>query len=625
MSTEGRALLESSHPHVGEEGLDRRAKGLPTAVGVVVAILFLAPIGIYAWFIQQYGANVIWGDQWADMNVIRHSYAGTLGLETLWAQHAEARMFFPNLLVVALAHTTHFNLIVELCISAVLLVAASGLIVATDKRRVPDTSWVFYLPVVLLMLSLVQYQDTLWGFQVAWYIVLVALAAALFVLDRRPPSWLALAGAIALAMVGSFSLFQGLLIWPAGLVLLIIRRRPGSQVLTWLAAGVTAAAIYFRNFNFNASLHGSQPRTYWLNHPVASIRFFFTAIGDVIGVPIPAKGNDAIILLGVAIFAVAIYVLTVYGLRRGDDNRGALGVSLIVFGILDVLFLTLGRTAYGVAFAGSSWYTLFTLLIPVGCYLAVFRPVPSAVPAGPTAGGRTGSGDARDTSAQRVRTRTRTDLLVLRAAVAVLVTCLIIVGFPNGLNGGRAWHRKMLATENVITNIQVAPASAVYDTYVVGPPSYVDNMVRILRRHGLTFFGTGAPGADQVQEGLVLGYWAGQPSPPVSPWRGLRSGQAVVVHLQGLPHDAHATVLVSECSATALTADPSACRATGIAVSRGDATGDVRVSYVVTAGTVGDGTCDESHPCYLEVWQPGDPAVQSLAEIAFASPERASR
>jgi hypothetical protein len=145
-------------------------------------------------------------------------------------------------------------------------------------------------------------------------------------------------------------------------------------------------------------------------------------------------------------------------------------------------------------------------------------------------------------------------------------------------------------------------------------------MVPTLKRFKLTYFATGSPRADQMKEGLVLGFWAGQPAPPVLPWRGLRSGQAVVVHMQGLPDGAQGTVLVSECSATALTGDARACRTTGIVAAKVDAGGNAQASYVVKTGTVGDGGCGEHHPCYVEVWQPSDPAVQSFAQIAFAPP-----
>ena len=106
-----------------------------------------------------------------------------------------------------------------------MLVLATGLLILAHRRRSPSTPWIYYCPIAIVMLSFVQYLNALWGFQMAWYLVMAALALALFLLDRPVVNWLVLAGAIAAAVVGSFSSLQGLLIWPAGLVLLYCRKR----------------------------------------------------------------------------------------------------------------------------------------------------------------------------------------------------------------------------------------------------------------------------------------------------------------------------------------------------------------------------------------------------------------
>src|SRR5271169_1294117 len=150
----------------------------------VTMVAFAVPTVAYFWFIHRHGVNMIWGDQWNDVEVIRHWRTGHLGLGILWQQHNEARIFFPNLLVVLLAATTHFNVVFEMYLSAVLLTGAIGLLIVTHRLRTASTHWIVYVPVALLMFSLVQFANTLWGFQVAWYIVLFALAATLFFLDR---------------------------------------------------------------------------------------------------------------------------------------------------------------------------------------------------------------------------------------------------------------------------------------------------------------------------------------------------------------------------------------------------------------------------------------------------------
>ena len=78
----------------------------------------------------------------------------------------------------------------------------------------------------------------------AWYLVMAALALALFLLDRPVLNWFVLAGAIAAAVVGSFSSLQGLLIWPAGLVLLYCRKRQRTLVVAWILSAATFRALF---------------------------------------------------------------------------------------------------------------------------------------------------------------------------------------------------------------------------------------------------------------------------------------------------------------------------------------------------------------------------------------------
>ncbi len=222
------------------------------------AIIGLAlPLAAYFWFIESYSTNVIYWDQWNDVSLLGDSYSGTLSLGSLWQQYGDHRMLFPRLIVLELAHTTSFNIVFEEFLSGVMLALATGLIIWSHKRRSPSTPWLYYAPVALLLLSFVQYQDTLWGFQMAWYLVLLALGATLFLLDRMHLSGLAVAGAVACAVVGSYSSLQGLLIWPAGLVLLLLRHRSRRIIIGWIGAALVTVAGYFFHFSSSSTQHAT--------------------------------------------------------------------------------------------------------------------------------------------------------------------------------------------------------------------------------------------------------------------------------------------------------------------------------------------------------------------------------
>ena len=155
--------LQDLAPSTDEADADRHIRP-PTSLNsatkrraiTVLGILSLAvPVVVYLGFIHRYGVNVLWNDQWDDINVVGHTHAGNLSLATLWAQHNENRVFFPNLIVVVLSETTHFNSVIEEYMSAAMLIIATGLLILTHRRRRPSTPWFFYCPVAILTFSLV--------------------------------------------------------------------------------------------------------------------------------------------------------------------------------------------------------------------------------------------------------------------------------------------------------------------------------------------------------------------------------------------------------------------------------------------------------------------------------------
>lgn len=401
---------------------------VPRALAALSVVGFAIPLVAYFWFIHHYGINAIWLDQWDDINVIGHP---TLG--NLWALHNENRIFFPNLIVLVLAGTTQFNIHTEEYVSGVMLVAAVGLIILAHKQRSPSTPWLYYCPVAFVMLSFVQYQNTLWGFQMAWYLVLLALAGTVFLLDRATLTTTLLVGAIIVAVLGSFSSLQGLLIWPAGLVLIYHRRRSRSQTTVWVVCALVAGAVYF--YHASSVIEGSSGN-YVYAYPLRALEFFFAAIGDVVGEGLPADGhNQGIIAFGVVIVAVGVWTTITYGIRRSEGGS-PLGVALICFGTLFAALTTAGRAANGLSAAGASRYVTFDLLILVGCYLAIL------------------DGRSERAGANGVRWGART-------TVTVAILIVVVLGTRNGLAQAVGWRQTFSAAADVTVNIDEVPDGVV--------------------------------------------------------------------------------------------------------------------------------------------------------------------
>ena len=250
------------------------------ADGVALLVVVAAVVATF-WYVDRFAVNVVLSDQWADVGLIHQAHSGTLTLNSLWAQHNENRILFPDLVVLALAYTTHFNVVVEDYLNGALLVLSTVLVIVAHKRRSPLLHWIRYCPVVLALLSFDLLASALFGFQLSWFLVLFGLAAAISLLDRRDLTWPFLIASVVVAVVGSFSSLQGLFIWPAGLVLLYLRGRPKSFVLAWIVCAVVTDAVYF--FHFDPSASGDS-ESYAFTHPLLAARVFFTTVGDGVGV-----------------------------------------------------------------------------------------------------------------------------------------------------------------------------------------------------------------------------------------------------------------------------------------------------------------------------------------------------
>ena len=478
----------------------------------LTALSFLAlavPVAVYFWFIGHYALNVIYYDSWSDVNLIAHPW-------NLWNQHNEQRVVFPNFIVLLLGNTVHFNTLVEDYLNGVMLMFATGLFVWTHKRRSPSTPWIYYLPVAIVMLSIVQAGSTLWGVQLAWYLVMLALAVTLYFLDRPTMTNLVMAAAIAAAVVGSFSSLMGLFIWPVGLALLWHRRRSKGFVFAWVGSAVVSVFLYFVRLDLNQTY---QDPGYLHSHPIQGIKMFFFVIGDVFGaqtydnvghhVPnAPNAGNGVVIFLGVVVFAIAAWAVIAYGFRRDETSGGVVGVALVCFGLLTAFSIAYGRTSpdgLGVS-GGPSRYTTFTLLILAGTYLALLNRPTSDARNEPSDQDelieRSDSGAEIPANGQaQIKSRDRRPYLVVLSLEIVAICLLIVMGTVEGIAYGRFWHQNEVQMADVTVNLNQASNVLIDDVLFPGGSHWVRLWAPIATERHLSLFATGAV-AHYTKEGL---------------------------------------------------------------------------------------------------------------------------
>jgi hypothetical protein len=431
---------------------------------------FLVPITLYFWLISADAIDMLRADQWFDIRLIQHSSTGTFRFGMLWSQHAENRIFFQNIITLILAHASHYDVIVEEYISAVLLVGAAALVILTHRRRSPSTPWIAYCPVLIILLSVAQYGNTLYGFQISWYLIVLSLSVALYFLDRPDLTRIAFCAAVIAGVVASFSSLQGLFIWPVGLLLLLQRARAKWFVLGWVAAGSVSAGLYF--YNWNAQQGGTVSDA--IHHPVETLKFFFFAVGDVVGIQIsdvPHGDQYWVFALGIVIVGVAVWLLFSFGIRVDESSARPVGVALIWFGLLFAAAISGGRIPFGLSDAATSRYVTFDLLILVGSYLVILDRSPHKA--------------SRHTHNIR-------GLSGVTAVVAILICLQVIFGTGNGVSGARSYRDYEVTGAIVTANIQRAPNGLVANQLGAGyeTAGFIRRMAGFARMHRLALFST---------------------------------------------------------------------------------------------------------------------------------------
>ena len=461
---------------------DSRVVKLLTVVG------FAVPAVVYLVFLQHYSVNAMWQDQWDDVPVIRQSFGHFPDWSSLWLQHVDNRILFPNLIVIALAHTVHYNITVEEYVSAFMLFAATALFIWSHKRRSPQTPLLFYCPVAFLTLTLAQWQNTIWGFQMAWYVVVLSVAAAIALLDRQRFTWPVFGAAIAVGVVGCFSSLQGLLIWPVGLILLYQRRRSVRVIVVWVVAAGVTTIVYFHNF---ASSKAFNPQETVLKAPFDAVKFFVFALGDVVGVQ-EAKNQAAngwVMAFGVVILVLALLVLIRWGVRRDEHGAAPIGVALILYGLLFDALITQGRVFLFYFAASQSRYTTNDVLVLAGIYLAVLGRSSSteSVHVRPPAQSTGGWERFRD----RVRRNVdRIDRMPWGRIALVVIVVQVIFSFSLSFGGARDLHDHEVQAATVTGNIDHEPDGVVqFDLYYVRSANWLKEQTQFLRERHLGQFG----------------------------------------------------------------------------------------------------------------------------------------
>lgn len=422
----------------------------PTVANVAVVAVLAT---LYLVFIKAFARNGIFWDDWTLVPIVDSTIHHHWDWSQLWQQHNENRELIPFALMALIGSVTHLSTLVIVYVSAIMFIGTFVLLLGCygqySGRPVSPWSTLF---LGVLWFSIVDTENALWAFQIAWYIVLLCAIAMLYVLGRQELTGWKIAFAVVIAIIASFSSLQGLLLWPIGLFVICWRVRGVRRLLTsavvWVVASAVSVVVYFHRFDFSTSATGGGSTSYAFHHLSETSLFVLALVGNVFPTTQPDLGLHQ--ALGAALLFVAIVIVSASTYARRSSTALPLPAALMMFAVLFDLTVAAGRVSFGMLDAVvSSRYCMANLLIMLALAIAIFVG-PSVVPAH--------------------RRRSLLSLAgVATCAVALVISAQAVIATDVGLKAAKEWNRHIEDGDTVLVKLDriAEPArSALFNAYV---------------------------------------------------------------------------------------------------------------------------------------------------------------
>ena len=435
----------------------------------------------------RFAVDVPFLDQWELVPLLEKLYGGTLSFADMWVQHNEHRILFPRFIMLGLAWVSNWNTYLELETNVVLgsgIFAVYALQVKTTARELARPDLTSVIPLAsLLVFSIAQYQNWLWGWQLQMFLNLFCVVAGVLVLANGGFSWARFATAAVFGVGATYAFANGPLFWPIGLLALLAVTTAGRQrklaVSVWL---LVAALVLAANYLDYRKPDEHPPLGLVFKMPADYAIYVFKYLGGVgdLGIWGQPGVNRTFAclfgLVGVAAFAWALWLLVRTTSITFRTLLPYLAMSLYSLG--SALGTGVGRLGFGTDQAMASRYC--TMVTPFWVSLLVFLTLLGHPPGRVSATARESAMDSR---ARRRPTIARC-LLWGFAAVLALGSCSAVSRareHSRALSHGRAGLLKQAARPQDGTDVNAL--SALYPR-----PHIILERLPVLVRHRLSLF-----------------------------------------------------------------------------------------------------------------------------------------
>ena len=331
----------------------------------ILFTLYLIPIVLLIGFVANFSVNIPIDDEWRLANLFEKIAAGNINFNNFWALHSNHRIIFPKIIIAVLAFASQWNINYQLCLSiglAVITFIAMYSLSSMQVKNAGDNLWhLANILTCILLCSLVQYENWLWGFQLAWFLVNLCFVSAVYALlsNHKLLPYIKISIAAVFCFIASFSLAQGLLSWLAAIPAVValegnvVEKR--KRLILWILLFFATCAVYSIDY------HPSRKTSIisLLNKPLVVIDYFLSLLGSPI---VRLSGISA--LVGLLIFGIFLFLAVHFVIKISEHREALPWLSIGLFSVLSALFITAGRAEFGAIQAiESSRYTSNSILL----------------------------------------------------------------------------------------------------------------------------------------------------------------------------------------------------------------------------------------------------------------------
>ena len=363
-------------PSKKREGDSSREKAFGIKRNLVWIFLSLLPFLFLIVWLFLHNVDIPYWDQWEFVPLIEEYNQGDVSPYTLCRQHNEHRLFFPKMIMLILADLTHWNISYELVVNVVLAFGIFLLFVFLinfSLKSYCNSGKPWIIPLVsLLLFSLSQWENWIWGWQIQIFLNILTLLGGILLLTLPGLNGIRIISSIILGIIATFSFANGLLFWPLGLVYLLfvaefeLKKKKYAFVGLWAVVSIIIHYSYF----FDYVVHPDQS-SYLLvfQRPFDYLIYVLKFVGSPI-MHFSAAGAVVMGMVGTALFVYLIWILLKN--RRFKIQELCPYIFVGLFSLGSAFMIGFGRVGIGSGQAMHSRYTAFSSLLWISNFVFIY-------------------------------------------------------------------------------------------------------------------------------------------------------------------------------------------------------------------------------------------------------------